>query len=154
KDDLRRVKVLIAVLNSAAQHLPAMAEHLSDPVMLVVDESHRAGAPQFSRVLSTPAQFRLGLSATADREDVDDDGLPIEYDDHVLGQGLGSIVYKFDLRAARKIGWLPDFTVFHHAVHLLEDERRRYDEISRKIDDLADRLGDVGVEAGAARAAA
>ena len=151
RGDLVRFRVLIAVLNSAARYLPELASDLGNRLMLVVDESHRAGAPQFSRVLDTPARFRLGLSATAEREDVDDDGMPVEYDDQILGQLLGAIVYKFDLRAARRIGWLPDFTVTHHAVELTEDERRRYDEVTRRIDDLADRLRDIGVESRLAR---
>lgn len=152
--DLVRYRVLIAVLNSAARHLPDMVSTVVDPIMLVVDESHRAGAPQFCRVLQTPARFRLGLSATAERDDVDEDRTPIDYDDHVLGQLLGGIVHRFDLRAARRIGWLPEFTVNHHAVHLLQDEQRRYDEISRTIDDLADQLRHAGIDAASARVVA
>lgn len=151
RGDLVRFRVLIAVLNSAAKVLPELASEFANRLMLVVDESHRAGAKQFSRVLTTPARFRLGLSATAEREDIDEDGLPVEYDDHVLGQLLGAIVYKFDLRAAREIGWLPKFTVNHHAVELTPEERRRYDEISRRIDDLSDSLRAVGVESRLAR---
>src|SRR4051812_25017123 len=86
RDDLGDVRVLVGVLNSAAQHLPAMTRNTPDPVMLVVDESHRAGANKFSRVLESRAEFRLGLSATADREDLDEDGLPLSYADHVLGR--------------------------------------------------------------------
>lgn len=154
RGDLVRYRVLIAVLNSAASHLPDMVKIVHDPVMLVVDESHRAGAPQFSRVLQTPARFRLGLSATAERDDVDEDGTPIDYDEHVLGRLLGGIVHRFDLRAARRIGWLPEFTVNHHAVHLLKDERRRYDEISRTIDDLVEQLRAAGIDAASARVVA
>lgn len=154
KGDLTQYRVLIAVLNSAASHLPDMVSAVDDPIMLVVDESHRAGAPQFRRVLQTPARFRLGLSATAERDDVDEEGTPIDYDDHVLGQLLGGIVHRFDLRAARRIGWLPEFTVNHHAVHLLHEERRRYDEISRTIDDLADQLRAAGIDAASARVVA
>ncbi|KQR10437.1 DEAD/DEAH box helicase [Cellulomonas sp. Leaf334] len=154
KDDLRTHRALIGVLNSAAQRLPQIARDARGPLMLIVDESHRAGAPEFSRVLDTPADFRLGLSATAEREDVDDDGVAVEYDDHVLGRNLGAIVYRFDLRSAREIGWLPTFTVHHHAVQLDPDERRRYDEASRKIDDLADRLRDIGVDMSAVRVVA
>jgi superfamily II DNA or RNA helicase len=146
KDDLSEKRFLVCVLNTASQVLPEMAEHVHGPIMLIVDECHRAGARQFSRVLDTRAEFRLGLSATAEREDVDDAGNPIEYDEHVLGRKLGQIVYGFDLRKAREIGWLPQFTVYHHAIELSELERKRYEEMSRKIDDIADRLSDVGVE--------
>jgi superfamily II DNA or RNA helicase len=151
KDNLADVPVLISVLNTASDRLPEMIRAADLPVMLVVDESHRAGAPQFSRVLQSSAQYTLGLSATAARDDVDDEGAPIDYDDHVLGVRLGRIVYRFDLRMAREVGWLPNFTVFHHAVHLTEAERHRYDEITRKIDDLADGLTHEGVDISGAR---
>lgn len=151
KDDLSRFRVLVAVLNSASKYLPELASGLSDRLMLVVDESHRAGAPQFAQVLQTPARFRLGLSATAERDDLDDEGAPVEYDHHVLGQLLGAIVFKFDLRTAREIGWLPEFNVNHHAVQLTPDERRRYEEASRRVDDLRDRLEAMGIESRFAR---
>lgn len=154
KDDLSEKQVVIAVLNSAAEHLPGLARSCPGPLMLIVDECHRAGAPRFSKVLDTPASFRLGLSATAEREDLDEDGQPIDYDDHVLGTKLGRIVYRFDLRAAREARWLPDYTVHHHAVELSAPERRRYEEVTRRIDDLADQLRAAGVEASGARQAA
>lgn len=151
KDDLRDKRVLVAVLNSAAEHLPGNAANLTGELMLIIDECHRAGAPRFSRVLSTRARYRLGLSATAVRDDVDDDGDAIPYDTHALGRLLGDIVYRFDLRDARLIGWLPDFEVHHHGVSLSEAERRAYEDLSHKIDDLLDRLQDAGIETSRAR---
>lgn len=151
KDELQDHQILVAVLNSAAEHLPSLARQVKAPLMLIIDECHRAGAPGFSRVLHTGAQYRLGLSATAERDDVDDDGIPIAYDQHVLGQLLGDIVYSFDLRDARRIGWLPDFTVHHHAVTLTDAERRTYEDLTRRVDDLLDRLQQAGVESSRAR---
>lgn len=151
KDRLEDCTVLLAVLNSASEWLPSMSRDTSSGVMLIVDESHRAGAPQFSRVLDTHAEFDFGLSATAAREDVDEEGIPVEYDDHALGVLLGQIVYRFDLRMAREIGWLPEFTVYRRRIHLMPDERRVYDDLSRRIDDLADRLADEGLDVGSAR---
>lgn len=153
KDDLRSKKLLISVLNTAAERLPELANATEDPVMLVVDECHRAGAPRFRRVLETEGRFRLGLSATAEREDVDEDGSPIQYDEHVLGEKLGPLVFRFDLRAARDAGWLPEYTVHHQAVELTPDERRRYEHLTRRVDDLADRLRDLGVSGSLARQA-
>ncbi|WP_426509467.1 DEAD/DEAH box helicase [Dactylosporangium sp. McL0621] len=153
KDDLRSKTFLISVLNTGAERLPELATAAGAPVMLIVDECHRAGAPRFRRVLDTTGRFRLGLSATAERDDVDEDGLPIQYDDHVLGEKLGPLVYRFDLRAAREVGWLPDYTVHHHAVELTPEERRRYEQLTRRIDDLADRLDDLGVPSSLTRQA-
>ena len=97
KGDLAECRALVAVLNSAAKKLPTMARS-NQPLMLIVDECHRAGAPKFSRVLQTTAEFRLGLSATPDREDVDDDGEPLRYDEQAVGQSLGDVVFAFGLK--------------------------------------------------------
>lgn len=145
-------RVLVAVLNTAARKLPELSRGI-DPgsLMLIVDECHRAGAPRFSRVLATAADHRLGLSATPDREDLDEQGEPIAYDDHVLGQQLGEVVFSFDLRRAREMGWLPEYAIHHHGIALDPDERREYDRLSRQVDDLADRLRSLGKEPGQAR---
>ena len=89
KDELQGRRALVAVLNSAASSLPGLAEEAGGPLMLIVDECHRAGAPKFKRVLDTRAGFRLGLSATPDREELDDDGEPLAYDEQAVGLGLG-----------------------------------------------------------------
>jgi hypothetical protein len=61
------------------------------------------------------------------------------------------VVFRFGLREARLAGWLPDFTVHHHGVLLLPAERLEYDRLSRQVDDLGDRLRDLGVETTRAR---
>jgi hypothetical protein len=119
--------------------------------MLIVDECHRAGAPTFSRVLSTPAQFRLGLSATPDREEFDDFGEPLAYDEQLVGQALGAVVFRFDLRDAREDGWLPNYDIHHHGLLLNRDELDKYESLSRRVDDAADRLKDLGYDAGRAQ---
>jgi superfamily II DNA or RNA helicase len=151
RDGLIGKRALVAVLNSAARHLPEMARQVAGDLLLIVDECHRAGAPSLSRVLQTPARFRLGLSATPDREEIDEDGEPLEYDEQLVGQSLGGVVYRYGLREARLSGWLPDFNVQHYGLQLQADERAEYDRISRQIDDLADRLADHGAETSRAR---
>lgn len=151
QDDLRDKTVLVCVLNTAAQRLPELARRADGELMLVIDECHRAGAPTFSRVLDTPARFRLGLSATPDREELDDDGEPLEYDEQLVGQALGPVVFRFGLRDARLAGWLPEFEVHHHGVQLLASEKSEYDKISRQVDDIADQLADHGADASRAR---
>jgi superfamily II DNA or RNA helicase len=150
-DSLSEKKILVAVLNSASKRLLDMARDFADDLMLIVDECHRAGAPTFARVLQTPAAFRLGLSATPDREELDDDGEPLEYDEQLVGRALGAVVFRFGLREARLAGWLPEFTVHHHGVELERDERDEYERLTRQVDDLADRLRDLGGEATRAR---
>ena len=75
--------------------------------MLVIDELSPRRAPTFQRVLDTSAQLRFGLSATPDRDEIDEQGEPIEYDEHVLGRKLGELVHSLSLAVARGVGWLP-----------------------------------------------
>jgi superfamily II DNA or RNA helicase len=145
RDTFDGKRVLVSVLNSAARKLPDLVRNVK-PLMLVVDEAHRAGAPTFSKVLSTPADYRLGLSATPARDEVDETGLPLSFDRQVVGRKIGAVVFSFGLREAREIGWLPDYVVHHHGVHLTEDERRDYERISRKVTDAADRLTSAGFQ--------
>jgi superfamily II DNA or RNA helicase len=148
---LGKDRALVAVINTAAKSLPEMAREIGDPLILVVDECHRAGAPTFSRVLTTPAEYTLGLSATPDREEVDENGDPIEYDEHLLGQRLGEVVFRFGLNQAMAGGWLPAYEIHHHGVELHPGERRRYDKLTREVDDAADQLRDLGVLTSQAR---
>ena len=151
KDDLQGRRALVAVLNSAARSLPELVEKAGGPLMLIVDECHRAGAPKFKRVLDTRADFRLGLSATPDREELGDDGEPLAYDEQAVGLGLGGVVFSFGLKEARLAGWLPVFTLHHHAVTLLPEERARYEAVSRQVDDAADEIKALGGETARAR---
>jgi superfamily II DNA or RNA helicase len=143
-------RVLVAVLNTAAKRLPDLAVG-AQPLMLIVDECHRAGAPTFSRVLTTPSRYRLGLSATPDREEVDDEGEPLQYDEQIVGRELGAVVFSFDFRAARAAGWLPEYTLHHHGVSLSPHERTRYEAVSRRIDEAADVLRALGGDTTRAR---
>lgn len=148
--DLSTNRVVVSVLNTAAKILPSMgARH--QPLMLIVDECHRAGAPTFSKVLDTPAGYRLGLSATPDREELDEDGETLAYDEQLVGESLGGVVYSFTLADARAAGWLPDYTISHHGISLLEPERARYDVVSRRVDDAADQLRGLGGDTGRGR---
>lgn len=150
RDDFATARVLVAVLNTASKELPALAEY-NQPLMLIVDEAHRAGAPKFSAVLETRARYRLGLSATPEREEVDEDGEPIDFDEQVVGRKLGRVVYQFGLKEARLASWLPEFSLQHHAVALEPDERARYEMISRQVDEAEDELRLLGGEPGRAR---
>lgn len=148
--DLSTYRAVVAVLNTASKQLPGLAQ-AAQPLMLVIDECHRAGAPTFSRVLETKAAYRLGLSATPDREELDDTGQPLRYDEQLVGQGLGPVVYRFTLRDARLAGWLPDYDIHHHGIQLTDEEHREYEKVSRQVDDLADELRSLGFEVGRAQ---
>jgi superfamily II DNA or RNA helicase len=143
RDDFVGHRVLIAVINSARDRLPELARDVSE-LMLVVDECHRAGSPKNSRVLTAKSKYTLGLSATPDREELDETGQPVEYDEHLLGRSLGEIVFAFSLRDARDAGWLPEYKVLHHGLALSKEERDQYEALTRKVDDVTDRLEKLG----------
>ncbi len=151
KGTLSDHRVVVAVLNTAAKQLPGMARAAGAPLMLVVDECHRAGAPSFSKVLSSPAKYRLGLSATPDREELDDEGEPLTFDEQIVGRRLGGVVHRFSLKDAREEGWLPEYSLHHHGVSLGDEERLKYEALSRRVDEAADDLRAHGVDTSRSR---
>ena len=146
-------RAIVAVINTASMKLPELARE-GQPLMLIVDECHRAGAPKYRKVLNTQAVYRLGLSATPDREELDEDGEPLTYDEQAVGQSLGGVVFRFSLKDARLAGWLPTFSLHHHGIDLSPDERREYEVVTRRVDDAADSLRGYGVEPSRARSMA
>ena len=126
-------RVTIAVLNSAAKAFPEQSLAV-EPIMLVVDECHRAGAPSFSKIFAMRAAYRLGLSATPYRDEIGDDGEPLAWNEQILGRALGDVVYAFTLRDARAIGWLPEYAIHHHGIALDADERKAYVAQSSVVD--------------------
>jgi superfamily II DNA or RNA helicase len=140
------VRILICVLNSAAAKLPKLSTSLQSPLLLVVDECHRAGAAQMSQVFATRRDFNLGLSATPERQDgpeeVEEEQeqpgvLPPEgFDDSLLGTQLGPIIYELDYRKALEAGILSRFVIHHYGLPLEPGECGRYERLSRDITDL------------------
>lgn len=144
KGSLEKHRVVISVINTASKRLPQMALD-AQPLFLIVDECHRAGARSHSKVLETKAVAYMGLSATPDRDEFDDDGEPLTFDEQIVGQKLGPSVFRFDLKQAREVGWLPDYTVHHHGISLTDVEKSEYEKKSRLVDDLADKLREIGI---------
>lgn len=142
-------RVTIAVLNSAAKAFPDQSRTV-EPVMLVVDECHRAGAPSFSKIFAMRAAYRLGLSATPYRDEVGADGEALAWEEQILGRALGAVVYAFTLRDARAIGWLPEYAIHHHGIELAKDERAAYVAQSFVVDGNEVALRKLGGDAGRA----
>jgi superfamily II DNA or RNA helicase len=129
-------RVLIAVLASAHKQLPKLVRSSRNGkrLMLVADECHRMGATEMSKVFETERAFSLGLSATPEREDDATTGVA-GYDESVLGQQLGPIIYNFTLAQALELGVIPPFSIHHYGLSLGQDERGEYDSLSRSISD-------------------
>lgn len=130
------VKVLICVINSAAAKLPELVDAgTGEHLLLVVDECHRAGAPSFQRVFKTHRAYSLGLSATPERSESEEN-----YSQTVLGHELGPIIYKMNYSEASRAGLLPDFEVRHYALPLSVEEAEEYQQLTRQIHDLRRKL--------------
>ncbi|MGH7229284.1 MAG: DEAD/DEAH box helicase [Nitrospiraceae bacterium] len=141
-----KVRILISVLNSAAAKLPKMAAAVVEPLLLIVDECHRAGATQMSAVFGARRAFNLGLSATPEREEAASEEdleegtgpgeLPATFDETLLGRELGPIIYVLNYRQALEAGILSRFVIHHFGLPLEPPERGRYERLSREITDL------------------
>jgi superfamily II DNA or RNA helicase len=147
-----RLVAAVIVINTAAKLAKSHELQLSDDTMLIVDECHRAGAPLFKQALSLGKKFRLGLSATPEREELGEDGEPLVFDEQIVAKKLGRVVYSFGLGEARGAGRLPDYEIQHHGIALLPEERKKYDDQSGEVDDVSRRLRAAGVDPGRARA--
>jgi len=142
-----RVRILVSVLVSAAFKLPKIAENLSGPLLLIVDECHRAGAAKMSEVFGTRRDYSLGLSATPEREseaEEEDDSAAVDQEpdvrenfaDSLVGKELGPVIYELGYLEALEAGILAKFQIFHYGLPLEPQERTRYERMSREITDL------------------
>ena len=147
------VRVLICVLNSASKKLPNIVTKagVDKSLLMIVDECHRAGAAQMRQVFRTKRKYNLGLSATPEREDqfeLDDAEIPDVYrqekpavfEDSVIGQELGDVIFEMNYAEALRLGVLPPFTIIHYGLSLLPVERTKYERVSREIKDLRSEL--------------
>jgi len=143
EDDFREPRrVLVAVLASARRFLPKLVSEASvgRHLLLIADECHRAGAPQMSGVLKTERAYTLGLSATPEREDEDQDQQPRAYEHSRLGRELGGIVYEMSVADAVRLGVLPPFQLEHYGLSLTREEADRYEQLTRSLRELRDQL--------------
>lgn len=130
-------RVLIAVLASARKELPQLIEdaQISDHLVFIADECHRVGAPEMSAVLKTRRRFSLGLSATPERTEDVGTASGDDYENSMLGQEIGPIVYEMTFAEAIDAGVLPPFEIHHFGLSLNADEARRYEALTRSIND-------------------
>lgn len=95
--------------------------------LLIVDECHHFNAPEHLRTLPEHFRLRLGLSATP-------------YDQfakHYLDAYFGKIVYEFPLGKAIKDGFLTPYTYRFVPCALDEDETQAYEQLTRRIVQIA-----------------
>ncbi len=148
-----KIRVLISVLNSASKKLPTLVRDagIGNSLLLIVDECHRAGAAEMQKVFQTQRAFSLGLSATPERDSdpSDDDAdhssnefvaMPLSFEETVLGQELGPVIFELNYAEAISLGVLPPFSICHYGLNLTPQESAKYERTSREITDLRKEL--------------
>lgn len=114
----------ICIINSA--RLLAEEYCKKFPTFLVVDECHRAGSPENAKALRGQHKATLGLSATPEREY--DDGF-----ERYIVPSLGPIIYRYDYIEAARDKVIAPFSLVNLEIELLQDERVRYKNLSKRI---------------------
>lgn len=130
-DKPRRIN--LAVLNTGRTAAPRLAEY--EPNMLVVDECHRTGSTENSRVLAGCHSATLGLSATPRRE----------YDDAfttIIEPALGPVIYEYGYNEAHGDNVIASFELINVSVQMTDDEQSQYDQLSRQVRVLVRRYND------------
>ncbi|MBI2267128.1 MAG: DEAD/DEAH box helicase [Armatimonadetes bacterium] len=127
-----RQAVTVWVLNSARKHLShAFGESPGqNPVLLVVDECHRAGSRENAKLFCAPYNQAMGLSATPERHG--DPGY-----ERILLPALGEAIFHYDFTRALAEGTIPPFDLINMGVDFSPWERGEYDRqtvvIQRKL---------------------
>lgn len=144
------VRVLVCVLASASKRLAEEVGRagVGSQLLLIVDECHRAGAREMQQVFQTSRAYSLGLSATPEREEPDDDDRAddddlvgsVPFEESVVGRELGSVIYELSYAAAIEREILPPFKVVHYGLSLSPAERAKYDKLSQEIRELRSEL--------------
>jgi superfamily II DNA or RNA helicase len=119
--------VVVATIDTASSE-PFVARMQDVPaLLLVVDEVHRVGSPMRRRLLEIDADWRLGLSATWERE-----GDPLGTE--VIRQYFGGVIDPvYTIADAVHDGHLCKYSYFIHTVSLDDDERQEWEALRQRI---------------------
>lgn len=121
----------LAVINTAAK---LHAAGRSKQCFLIVDECHKAAAPQLRSVLEIERIASLGLSATPERQY--DSGL-----EDILVPGLGDIIYTYDYKDALRDGVIVPFRLHNIVFDLEEDVATEYKKLTGKLAQAVKKFG-------------
>ncbi|HLO18328.1 MAG TPA: DEAD/DEAH box helicase family protein [Anaerolineales bacterium] len=98
-------------------------------ILLIADEMHHCGSPEFLKKLPYNTSYRLGLSATPIR---DYDELGTEQ----LLDFFGNIAFRFDLKDAIEHGFLTPYYYYPIPVHMQDDEFDEFINLTKKLNRL------------------
>jgi len=113
-------KILIASRTMVDRVLSRLPQSTKDRTLLICDEIHGLGSPALRRSLGgllSPFRFRLGLSATPER-DYDKEG------NDFIEEEIGPVIFRFPLEKAIRRGVLCEFDYVTLPFELSDEDRR------------------------------
>ena len=114
-------KTLIASRTMVSDVLERLPQNIRDRTLLIVDEIHGLGSPGLRQALAgllSPIRFRLGLSATPER-DYDQDG------NDFIASEIGPVIFSFGLEDAISCGVLCEFDYLPLRHSLSQEDKAR-----------------------------
>ncbi|BAN90164.1 DEAD/DEAH box helicase [Aeropyrum camini] len=125
-EEKRLAPITVTTYQTAYRHIDRLAPLFP---LLVFDEAHHIPAEKFKRIASaSPAPYRMGLSATIERED----GRHEE-----VYSLVGGVVYSSSPGELTRKGYLAPFIIRRVKVELEGEEKRVYEDLKRKYRLLA-----------------
>ena len=100
--------------------------------LLIADEIHTCGTDSLLKIIQNPFKYKIGLSATPDRED---------FKHWKIFQAFNFNVYKYNIKQALDDNVLNKFEFYDIILELEEDDRLKYDELSIAIATLMRSVG-------------
>ncbi|MEO2069592.1 MAG: DEAD/DEAH box helicase family protein [Desulfurobacteriaceae bacterium] len=126
KGDIENLVVISTIQTAIKDYFLEVIRKASGNSLIVIDEVHYAGAPEFSKILDPFFKARIGLSAT-----------PVRMWDEIgtekLEEYFGGVVYRFPLGRAIQEGFLTPYEYHPILVELTEEEFEEYQLYSEKI---------------------
>ena len=99
---------------------------------LIIDEVHQAGTDRLLKILEHPFKYKLGMSATTERED---------FKHWSIYRIFDYKIFEYSIKEALDDGILNKFEFYDVVLELTPEERAKYDEISISIGMMMKTIG-------------
>ncbi len=120
-DEKRLSPITVTTYQTAYRQLPLFTRHFA---LVVYDEAHHLPAEKFRAIaIGMAAPYKLGLSATIERED----GKHVE-----IFPLLGGVVYHTTPGELTRQGYLATYTIIQRKVDLTPLEKSKYNELRKR----------------------
>lgn len=125
-DEKRLAPITVTTYQTTHRHLKVFSRNYA---FVVYDEAHHLPADKFKAIsIGLAAPYRLGLSATVEREDGKHEEIfPL----------IGGVIFSLTPGELTRQGYLATYVIRTRKVKLLDNERKRYEELRRKYQALS-----------------